>query len=74
MEIQKIEDYNSEPVLYCKSCLSLRIRGIDNCEYCDTCSSTDIGQCSIEEWEDLYKAKFGHSYLEEYKNRKHSSL
>lgn len=71
MEILKPEDYNSEPVFYCRSCLSLRIRGVDDCEYCDVCSSTDIGQCSIKEWEELYKSKFGHAYLDEYKERRY---
>lgn len=44
-------NYNDEPVFYCKSCLSLKIRSIpsmDESEYCDECSSTDIGQCSIQ--------------------------
>lgn len=67
-EILKPEDYNNEPVFYCENCLSLRIRGIDDFGYCDECSSTDIGQCSIEEWENLYQARFGHKYLDEFKN------
>lgn len=66
-EILKPEDYNNEPVFYCENCLSLRIRGIDDFGYCDECSSTDIGQCSIEEWENLYQARFGHKYLDEFK-------
>lgn len=64
-------DYNEEPVFYCKSCLSLKIRFIksmQDSEYCDECGSTDIGQCSIEEWQKLYKERYGHSYLEEYNN------
>lgn len=62
-------DYNKTPVLYCKRCLSLNIRdvvGIENSDYCDHCGSTDIGECSIEEWETLYKSRYGHKYLEEY--------
>lgn len=62
-------DYNAIPVLYCKRCLSLKIRDIPSLEdsnYCDNCSSTDIGECSIEEWETLYKNRYGHKYLEEY--------
>lgn len=66
-EILKPENYNDEPIFYCKNCLSLRIRGIDDFEYCDVCSSTNIGQCSIKEWEDLYQARFGHKYLDEFK-------
>lgn len=62
-------DYNAVPVLYCKHCLSLNIRNIprvEDSDYCDKCSSTNIGECSIEEWETLYKDKYGHKFLEEY--------
>lgn len=62
-------DYNAEPVLYCKHCLSLKIRNIpkvENSDYCDKCGSTDIGECSIEEWENMYYSKYGHKFLEEY--------
>jgi hypothetical protein len=44
----------------------MHIPVIDDSEYCDKCGSTDIGTCSIEEWEDIYKKKFGHKFLEEY--------
>lgn len=59
-------EYNAEPVYYCKRCLSLRILDVsflDNSEYCDECGSTDIGTCSIEEWEKLYESRYGHSFL-----------
>ena len=61
------DDYNGVPVLYCKHCLSLNIRSIpkiENSDYCDKCGSTDIEECSIEEWETLYKSRYGHKYLE----------
>lgn len=59
-------DYNSEPVYYCKHCLSLKIfdvEGIPDSEYCDECGSTDIEQTSIEDWENLYVQKYGHSFI-----------
>lgn len=62
-------DYNDEPVLYCKHCLSLKIRNIpimEDSDYCDDCGSTDIEKASIEEWEILYNNKYGHKFLEEY--------
>lgn len=69
----QIEDtkskYNNEPVIYCKNCLSLRIRGVqgaDDFDYCDECGSVNTDSCSIEEWEALYTKKFGHKYLDEY--------
>lgn len=39
---------------------------MEGSDYCDKCGSTNIEECSIEEWETLYKNKYGHSYLEEY--------
>jgi hypothetical protein len=47
------EEYNNEPVYYCKQCLSLKIRDvehIDNSEYCDDCGYTDIGETTIDKW------------------------
>lgn len=60
-------DYNSEPVFYCKNCLSLRVRvvpGFEDAEFCDECNSTYIGQTSIEEWRRMYKDKYGFDYLD----------
>lgn len=61
---QKI-DYNSIPVLYCSHCLSLKIMDIPDMEgtdYCDVCGSTDVQECQIEEWRELYKQKYGQEY------------
>lgn len=64
----QISDYNNIPVLYCKHCLSIRVRDIpmmENSDFCDKCGSTDIEETSIENWEELYKSRYGHKYLEE---------
>ena len=56
-------------MFYCKTCLSLKIRNIPNMEdsdYCDDCGSTDIESTHISEWEEVYKNKLGHSFLEEF--------
>ena len=63
----KKEECNAIPVYYCRNCLSLKIRDvahIDNSEYCDECGSTDIRITQIEEWEALYKDRYGHRFLE----------
>ena len=60
------ENYNNIPVYYCRDCLSLailRVPGMKDACYCDTCGSTDIAEASIEEWEALYKQKHGFSQL-----------
>lgn len=64
----QVSDYNNIPVLYCKHCLSIRVRDIpmmENSDFCDKCGSTDIEETSIENWEELYKRRYGHKYLEE---------
>lgn len=64
---EKQDNYNDEPVLYCAKCLSLRIRnvaGMSDSDYCDACGSTHIEECSIEEWENLYKKRYGARYLD----------
>ena len=60
-------DYDEIPVFYCQNCLSLKIRNvasIDNSEYCDECGSTNIKTTKIQEWEELYKARYGYKFLE----------
>lgn len=60
------EEYNSEPVFYCKQCLSLKVLSIpviEDSEYCDECGSTNIGRCSIKEWESMYESKYGFKYI-----------
>lgn len=61
------EEYNNIPVHFCKECLSLRVMsvaGMDEASYCDDCGSTDIGETSIKEWDELYEKKHGFKYLE----------
>lgn len=59
-------EYNDEPVLYCKSCLSLRIKTVVaglNLDYCDVCGSTEIDQTHISNWEELHRKTYGFDYL-----------
>lgn len=61
-------DYNNEPVHYCKNCLSLCIKTIDNTDYCEKCGSTTIDSTQIEDWEKAYVLKYGEEFL--IKNKK----
>lgn len=61
------EEYNKIPVLYCKNCLSLKVMGvpgIDDASFCDDCGSSDIEQCTIEEWQKIYRDRYGFDYLD----------
>lgn len=66
MEIEK-NSYNDEPVHYCANCLSLKISTVlvdDDLDYCEECGATDIKQTSIEDWEQLYKERYGMYFLD----------
>lgn len=53
-------DFNSEPVVYCSHCLSLKIMKLDdNVDFCDNCGSTDTETTDIESWKRLYENKYG---------------
>lgn len=63
------QDYNSEPVFYCKHCLSLNIKSVDdsidadNLDFCDECGSTEIDKTDIYTWEKMYEQKYGRNFL-----------
>lgn len=63
------EQYNDEPVFYCKNCLSLKVKTVvvgSDLDFCDECGSTDIGQAHIEEWRRLYKERYRFDYLDKH--------
>lgn len=57
------EDYDAEPVVYCKNCLSLKIINLDDdtC-YCDKCGCTNVESTDIRSWERMYGRKYGKSF------------
>lgn len=58
------EEFDAIPVVYCAECLSLRVLPLDeHIDYCDQCGSTNIKEADIHEWEKMYEAKYGKSYL-----------
>lgn len=72
MDKNNKEQYNEEPVHYCKRCLSLNIKEMPlmpEQDYCGDCGTVDTGIASIEEWDEMYKKRYGHQYIikKEYK-------
>ena len=64
-EEEKLNDYESDPVYYCGTCLSLSIKHeeITDSDYCKDCGGTDIiGPVPFEQWEKLYEKKHNHKY------------
>lgn len=55
--------YNDIPVYYCKKCLSLKIKGVGDLDYCGNCGSTDIDQAHIKYWDNLFVEKYGKHFI-----------
>lgn len=51
-------EYNQEPVFYCKSCLSLAVKELeeDSVDICIDCGRADIGVTDIFTWERLVES------------------
>lgn len=64
-EQEKLEDYDSEPIVFCAKCFSLKIKHEPtfNIDYCEDCGCSSIKEASIYEWEKLYEKKHGHKYV-----------
>lgn len=60
-------EYDSEPVTYCSKCYSLNIKYEDSIgmECCGECGCTDFQTSSYEEWEQKFKERYGHKFIEE---------
>ena len=57
--------YDSEPIIFCARCLSLKIKHEDiiDADYCADCGSSNVRVASLSEWESLYEQKYGHKYV-----------
>lgn len=72
-EIVKQQEFNNDPVSYCKTCLSIQIKTVEfpkgthgedrDVDYCVPCGNTEIETAHISEWEDLYEEKYGERFL-----------
>jgi ribosomal protein S27AE len=56
---------DEDKVLYCPTCLSLQIMGVDGTDicYCGKCGSTDIKEIDFDEWDKLYQKKYGKKFM-----------
>ena len=64
-EQEKINDYDSEPIVFCAKCFSPKIKheaSID-IDYCGDCGCSSTREASVYEWEKLYEKKYGHKYV-----------
>ncbi len=62
--IMEESKYDKETVLYCKDCLSLAIKGGRGIpDYCIICTSTNVGDTDIFEWEKMFERRYGYNYM-----------
>lgn len=75
-DYKKLKEYDSEPVVCCAKCYSLKIKYEDSidADYCADCGSTDTIELPIEEWENLYKQRHGHKFVEGKKDLRRSPI
>tara|TARA_R110000796_G_scaffold181330_1_gene297852 strand:- start:17277 stop:17612 length:336 start_codon:yes stop_codon:yes gene_type:complete len=63
------DNSNNEPITYCKTCLSIKIKTVEfedteqEVDYCISCSNTDLDTAHISEWEDMYEERYGERFL-----------
>jgi len=74
--ITKQQDYNNVPICTCKVCLGIKIKTVEldtpnpedgstSVSYCANCTSTELEDMHITEWEDKYVEKYGKKFLDE---------
>ena len=75
-EQDRNNDYDSEPVVYCAKCLSLKIEHEDNLDIdcCGNCGSTDVIESSFNVWERRYEAKYGKKFAVKNDNPRNSPI
>ena len=62
-------EYNNEPIDYCKTCLSIKIKTVEfkdtdqEVDYCIDCSNTELETAHVSIWADLYEEKYGETFL-----------
>lgn len=61
----KIEEYDSEPVVYCARCYSLKIKHEDaiDSDCCMECGCSDILSTSIQDWERMYENRYRKKFV-----------
>lgn len=59
------DTFDSEPVLYCTNCYSLKIKHDDvlDMDCCCDCGGTEMSETSIEAWESMYEKRYGHRHI-----------
>ena len=62
---ESLTPYDTEPVIYCSKCYSLKICHEDSVgtDCCMECGCSDVVSASIEEWEKLYEKRYGKRYV-----------
>lgn len=71
-----MKEYDSEPVRYCPRCFSLKVRYEDaiGSDCCMDCGCSDIAETTIDEWERMYKERYGSTYVSHERNLRETPI
>lgn len=72
----KNHECEEDSVIYCTKCYSLKIKYEESIDMdcCVDCGCTDLKTASFDTWERLYKARYGHKFVEEIGNIRNSPI
>lgn len=67
MNQNKLQECDEDSVIYCTKCYSLKIKYEESIDMdcCADCGCTDFKTTSFDDWEKLYKSRYGHKFVEE---------
>lgn len=64
IDFSRMNEYNNIPVVYCKHCLSLAIRSLEeDSDFCDKCGNTETEKTDIFTWEKMYEEKYNTKFI-----------
>lgn len=63
---KNIKEMEPDTVDFCSRCYSLKIKYEDSIgmDCCEDCGCTDFKTATFDEWEKLYKERYGHKFVE----------
>lgn len=63
----RTQEVEEEPITYCRKCYSIKVKYEDSIgmDCCGDCGCTDFSTTNFDEWENLYRNRYGHKYMED---------
>ena len=60
-----MDEYNNEPMHFCKTCLSANIRELSssNLFVCGECGNSKLDEAKVNDWIEMYTKEYGKPFL-----------